>query len=518
MKKFLKIILILLLLIPSFSFAAIAPNAVWEIRSTADPGNVGGGFFITGASGSDFSQQNSPQYALTSVGCAGAGNTITHVSAATDMVGNGLKVISGTNMTVSWFEVTSVVAGVSITVSTNAAGTAICTGVSADGVVNIGGAISLGTSGASGDDDVFEATSATSTWYLKSGTYTFGEAVSVGLAGSPIGPVKIIGYNTTRGDNPTGTSRPTFDTGGNVFQLNTSWELYNTIVTGSGTTVFQMGNAGNNIKGVNIKVTNTSTTAGRAAIATGNNPRLFNCEAISYRGNGISTTANNTATINGCYIHDSNIGISTGSTFINLLNSIVADNVTAAVRTSAGTSGVILNNVTLYGSENKMGTGFDVLTLGVNMWMTNSIIYGFATGTAHADIQTVGFDDYNAYYNNTADVSATNKWQIGPHTSTTTNPSFTNVAIISGTGASSLTNTLTAGSAVDLSAIVDNQDFLYISSGTGTGIGLVKYLITSHNDGADTITVSSNITSSGAGSAIVWQVTTGHNFLPTGAI
>lgn len=85
---------------------------------------------------------------------------------------------------------------------------------------------------------------------------------------------------------------------------------------------------------------------------------------------------------------------------------------------------------------------------------------------------------------------------------------LTGSVVASGTLATSSTNVLTAGSAVNLSGITDGQDRLFILSGSGTGLvqKAPNFLITSHDDTLDKITVSGNITTSGAGTGIVWAV------------
>jgi len=143
---------------------AISANTVWEIRTTGTANNVNGGGFVTGASGTDFSQQDAAQYNLTSVTTAAADAILLHASAAADMVGNIAHIISGTNFTAGWYEIISVVAGVSITLDrtcTSAAG--------ALGVVNIGGAMSLASTL---DDDLFESVVAGNVVHVKNGKST----------------------------------------------------------------------------------------------------------------------------------------------------------------------------------------------------------------------------------------------------------------------------------------------------------------------------------------------------------
>src|SRR5579862_1034534 len=115
----------------------IVAGTNFDCASTGNDNNGGG--FVPGASGTDYSQQDSPQYALTGVTSSGAGNVVLTASAAADMVGNILQVVSGTNFNTGLYQITSVSVGVSITVSINNSGTAISTGTGSSGVMNVGG-------------------------------------------------------------------------------------------------------------------------------------------------------------------------------------------------------------------------------------------------------------------------------------------------------------------------------------------------------------------------------------------
>jgi hypothetical protein len=255
------------------------------------------------------------------------------------------------------------------------------------------------------------------------------------------------------------------------------------------------------------KILNTSTTANATALTLATDNHAFVVEAVSYRGRAISAT---TATIRGCYLHDSDIGIRTTSTTGVLIVSgcVIAGNYTAAIQFTAATTSITsIDHCTLYGAENYLGIGVSLPTGVTDVRITNSIIKGFATGVSHADAQTVGFDAYNFYHGNSADTS---NWHLGPGSVSGTDPAFTAVTQQQGTGASSSTNVLTAASGTPFTNVVDNQDFVTLTSGSGTGFATGKYLITAHT--GNQVTVSSNITSSGAGSSIAWEVTLGHNF------
>jgi hypothetical protein len=184
---------------------AVNLATIWECRTSGADTNGGG--FVAGASGTDWSQQDTAQYALTGLASSGAGNTVLYASASADMVGNIAQCTGGTNFNTGFFQITSVSVGVSITFSTNAAGQSICSGVGASGAINIGGALvslALAVSGGA-NGNIF---------YIKAGTYSISSStanvsngrisftIASGGAAQATIP-RITGYQTTRGDNGT---------------------------------------------------------------------------------------------------------------------------------------------------------------------------------------------------------------------------------------------------------------------------------------------------------------------------
>ena len=402
--------------------------SVFEIRSTATAGNVNGGGFVPGASGTDYSQQNAAQYALTGVTSGGAGNTILTASAAADMVGNWLCVISGTNLTlennsgIGRFEIVSVVAGVSITCSTNYSGTAISTGIASNGVINVGGAFSLGHAS---DDGIFEIASTIGghTFYIKNGSYTPGATLNTGAAGTSQLFNVMEGYATTRGDRPSASTRPTLTLTAALFTTGAAWHYRNIIFTStSATGVVSLGTASTLTE---CKVTNTGVGATAYAVALGNDCLVSRCEIVNNAGYGINGA--NGALI-GNYIHDCLIGVRSTTTTQSLFISrnIIESCTTSAISFTSSASGhcLIFMN-TLYGAETPAGIGIDVAAGVTDLRIMNNIIYGFVTGLTHATAgQTVGLENFNAYDNNTTDVT---NFTLGS-SSITTAITFTNAA------------------------------------------------------------------------------------------
>ena len=106
MQRLLKLLFVILL--PVSLHAAVSANTVWDIRPATGSDSANSCGFVTGASGTDYSQQTSPQYTLTGVISSGSGNVVLTASASADMVGNILLVVSGTNFNTGRFQITSV--------------------------------------------------------------------------------------------------------------------------------------------------------------------------------------------------------------------------------------------------------------------------------------------------------------------------------------------------------------------------------------------------------------------------
>lgn len=478
-------------------------NTVIGIANVGTP--TGGTFTI------DYSQGTSSIINGTDLACADGDAASPQITSAgtpfgPNHVGNFIRVSAGTGYTTGWYEIVSV-SGVTATLD-RAVGT---DGAKTGGTFRVGGALSMNSTL---DDDVMEAAIAGNRFFIKNnGTILTGENVSVTTGiGTGSRLIGYIGYNATRGDTPTGTNRPTLSLGSNSWTCPTRSEVRNLQITGTGTANFGIGNSS---KVRNLKVSNTSTTAARPALAGNTNALINDCEAVSYRGIAFSI-GNTTTKLFGVYGHDSSEGLrvnSTGSPMVHVSKSIFAGNTTAAVNIATTTTGpVVLENVTLYGSENKLGIGLLAVANANNQIILNSIVYGFATGIDNDNVQNQNVDDWNTFYNNTANVSNAQEWTLGSNT-VFVDPVFSNVTQVTGTGATSSTNVLTDGSK-DFTALgVTTNDYVYLSTGTGTGFTSAVFAISAV--GTTTLTLSSNITSSGAGSGIEYQMTLGKNFVPT---
>jgi hypothetical protein len=174
---------------------AISANSVFEIRTTGSDSNGGG--FVTGASGTDFSQQDSAQYSAADLTVDSVTNTkvtsAAHSFVASD-VGNLMQITAGAGFTTGFYQIVSVTSGAA---TLDRSPAAVST---AGGTYAVGGALSTPGRAVAG-------MVANNIAYLKSGSYS----ITTATAG-PGGPLtsaaaggKIVGYGTTRSETNTDT-------------------------------------------------------------------------------------------------------------------------------------------------------------------------------------------------------------------------------------------------------------------------------------------------------------------------
>lgn len=369
----------------------------------------------------------------------------------------------------------------------------------------IGGALSLGSS----DDAIFETIIAGNIAYVKGNTtFTLGGAVSIASAGTAIAPINIVGYASQRGDNPTGSTRPIFALGSSAFAMGTYWNMNYMQGTGTGTSIFGVGN-GIVTRYVWVKAINSSTTINRVGFLGGNNGmNCIACEAISYRGVAIQSAF---GILFGCYVHDSNEGFAEATTngSYALVNCIISACVTigAQINTTTSSSKSFINN-TFMGSTTPRGTAITIPANGAPVIVNNNIITGFTTGISTTTATTDCFGDYNDFFNNTTDVS---NWNKGLH-DISVDPQFADVVERTGSTATTTAGShlVQPGATFITWGITPGVDYIYVSFGTGITSGV--YGIASV-DSETQITTDVNL-SANATADKLWFILQGGNFYP----
>lgn len=168
---------------------AIGSAVVWEVRPGSGSPNNGGGF-KTGATGTDFSQQDTAQVFATDIAIDSVDSSKISRSGATPFnsshVGNILNITAGTGFSVGRYEIISESSGI-LTLD-RSAGTAGSTG----GTGYLGGAVAS-------IEQIFNVVQPGNTVWVRYGTDSL-TATRTWTAGTILAPISINGYTSTRGD------------------------------------------------------------------------------------------------------------------------------------------------------------------------------------------------------------------------------------------------------------------------------------------------------------------------------
>lgn len=377
---------------------ALNAGTVWEIRTDGSQNNGGGFYNRNPGTSVDYSQQAAAQLTLTDLATDGAG---TGLSSATGgftaaMVGNIIR-ISGGTLTAGWYEITAYADTNNVTIDRSA-------GLSkTGGTGNVGGAFKIG---GSLDNDFFQALVGGNTVYVKAGSYTLGENTTIANSASATLNISVIGYNSTRTDAPTGTDRPLIDCGTYYLTTGTYSRIENLRFTGTGTYVVYA--VGSRSRYYNLKIENTSATAGcyGMCVGTSGDQIVVACEGVSTNGNAFAALIASNAFL-ACYAHDSDRGFYLLAGNNSVLNSVADTCTTAGVALSGAQFGMICGN-TIYGCGTGVYSGTSYSTR-----IVNNIISGNTTGiNLVANYPATFLVDYNCM-NNTTDYAG--YATAGPH-------------------------------------------------------------------------------------------------------
>jgi parallel beta helix pectate lyase-like protein len=396
------------------SFAAISSASVWELRTTGSDSN--GGFFVAGASGTDYSQQDAAQYTFTDLASTNATTNPCIVSSASHNfvaadVGNGLQITNGTNWNAGWYQIVSVS-------SNNATLDRACGGVASitGGTYAVGGALAtwataIGTAGTA---------IAGNTVWVKSGTFTLTAAVTLQNSGTETaGPIIVHGYHTTRGDQD-GT-QPLLTTATNSTSLinpnaKLRWQFINLHMTNTAGTRASgfnctAGGAPGYMAFTNLVMDGFSTAflCGNIGAANGiNNSVLQNSEVKNCTGNGIEFGGTAVFIMNN-YIHgNTGSGIDTGASLgsANIIGNFVASNSSRGIKHDNDTAtNMILINNTVY--SNTSDGIYSPLTSASSLEfiLMNNVIYGnggFGVNITNSTTAGILINQNNAYGSNTS--------------------------------------------------------------------------------------------------------------------
>lgn len=361
----------------------------------------------SGTGGIDYSQQASPAFALTGITSSGSGAVFLTALAALNMIGNFVKVVSGTNFTVGWYQVISVSAGVSVTVDRNC-----CSGAGSTGVLNIGGAVSK-----HGDiTAIFDA--GHTMWIKADGTYTLTATNATWLHNSNAKANIFLGYSSVRGDNGKATITTATNSVKIFFCDNTnSWgtifqnfTISNTASSRDGGIYLQ-----SNFHGVSVRncildgFTYGICSIGGMINFEMSKTEIKNCTVVGLYGD-VNGGHAGSYILDNCWIHNNSVGMTTASFngCLTLIACAIASNTNEGVSVGSASSEYgswVFNFVNTAFRAN--GTGVKYNHNGSSMLplllMRNCIFWGNTTGfTSNITIQRPHLDT-NAFGGNTTD-------------------------------------------------------------------------------------------------------------------
>jgi hypothetical protein len=366
---------------------ALPATLIWEFRTTASNNN--GGAFVDGGSGTDYSQQDAAEYNFADLAIDAVDNTkvtsASHSFVAAD-VDNLINITAGVNFTLERFRIVSVAGGAATL-------DRACGNVgSVNGTYYLGGALALPT------DAILEAFIPGNIAYIEAGTYTLTGAIDVSLDGTVTNPITIIGYNATRGDDPTGDDQPLIAAAANSYSFDDDWIQENIRCTSTASQGWRQDQGG---RWHNCKCHNSSGTADRFAFYAGGTGLVSDCESICDNGYGIYAV--NATRVRSSNIHDCANGIVTSQNSVVIVNCIID---------TCGTKGILLgsNDVMSIISNTIYNCGIGIDATDSNRdFVMNNIIDSCTTGASWTTEQGTNFFDYNNWKSNGTDVTNVTK-------------------------------------------------------------------------------------------------------------
>lgn len=387
---------------------ALASTVCWEVRPTTG-NNANGGGFDTLRTGTDYSQQSSPQVTFDGVTIRGttsaANGTLTVVGytvSAAD-AGNIVNITGGTNFIAGRYSVNSVTVGTNVwnldRACTSAAGAAM-TG-------RMGGAV-LSITTATG------ATAATGNKYFVKAES--GITITASIAFSPTAvtpsstnmPNRLIGYNATRGDGGRVTITCSTNTG--ITALSSAnagaWiENFDINCASLGTSTGVSVTGSSQVR--NCKVSNA--TSNGITLAAGSNSCVYDCEVTGCTAAATaavnSGTGSNQCSVLRCWVHDNACpGILNGAGGHMVAYCLVTNNTGASSDGIRVVDGSTVVNNTCY-NNGRHGIMKNATTFRADLWYNNLLVsnggYGISGNTASGQPATEMYDG-NAFFGNTS--------------------------------------------------------------------------------------------------------------------
>lgn len=399
--------IILISLVALRAFAALPAATVWEVRPTNGVDTNGGGF-VTGASGTDFSQQNAAQYTFADLASTNGTTSPCIVSSASHSfvaadVGNVMQITAGTSWTTGFYEIVSVA-------SNNATLDRACGSAASisGGTYAVGGALKTLTkmNGAMVAGNI--------SWVKAESTITTTSTITINFANGTSGTMPAInGYTSSRGDGGQVTIQASASTSGNILTLSSAGvTLANFVVDcNSQTSTAGMTLNATGVRGWNVLVKNCTSTHG---IAFNGETDCWQCtvtgQTAASDGGAFAILNNGQVHLCAFCVAESNSVTGFNSTSVNqfiCLHCISANNSGASSHgyfSVMGTGQLVLLNCIAYkdgGDGIRASIGSQTGTTIINTITYGNTGWGVNVTTSQIPSGTRWFD-YNSYGSNTS--------------------------------------------------------------------------------------------------------------------
>lgn len=401
---------------------AISASTVFEVRPTNGADTSGGGF-VTGASGTDRSQQNAAQITYTDLVI---GATTTELTSAAfpfsaAEVGNIIQITGGTGFTVGFYQV------VSVSVITATMDRSVGTGASTGGTGALGGALKT-------LDKADTAWAAGNKVYIKNEAWNE-QATLTGTAGTSANPIRIIGYNAARDDNPTGANRPVCDrasAAGDGLTLNMNGLVFENLIfkSSAGDAVSAVTNTNRDVTFVNCRLTGNGGDGFNDGGLRGHMLLFIRCEIDANTSDGVENDANtdSCAIFVGCYVHNNGATgatLGSGSAAWSVFESNAGHGFKVAVSGGLAGAHTLVVNCVAYGNTGASTDGINMTGANRRECVWNTILKDNGNGGLDygaSNNYASRASDYNDFHGNTT--AAVQSGVVNDH-DVTTDPGFT---------------------------------------------------------------------------------------------
>lgn len=355
-----------IILLASGCWGAFHSNTEWDVKTTGADTNGGG--FQAGATGTDYSQSNAPQWSYTDIVIGGTttqGTSVLRPFSAVDP-GNVINITAGANCTVQRVQIVSQAAGVATFDKSLGTAASTCTGALGGALATPTLAQSLAISG--------------NTVHIQTGTYTVTATMTI-VSGAN-GPGYIIGYQVNHRD---GGTKPLITTATDstplYFGTLTNWvylknlSLSNTAAVRS-TGLSDPGSGGASYYGYYVEDCIMdgfsrafyASSSGRPTVSFINRTEIKNSTV-----NILQSYTGNTIILNS-YIHNNTGTLALNVALTTLINDLIVANTGVGVTlTGSDLGSVFIHGNTIAGNSSH---GISIANSTWNFVMENNILYG----------------------------------------------------------------------------------------------------------------------------------------------